>query len=167
MDAEIRYHACEVRAEGRVLTGTAMPYGSEADIAGVFRERFEPRAFGDVAELDVLLNASHDRAAPLARTGGGGLELNDSPQALTFRATLPATARADEVLELVRSRVMRGASVEFHATKERDENGVRVIERATLSAIAVVDRPAYADASVAARWLERRPSPRARRKVYL
>ena len=169
MDPEIRYHACQLRAEGRVLTGTAMPYGTIADIGGLWRERFEPGAFGDVTTADVILNAAHDRTTPLARSGGaqsgGNLVLVDTPAALTFRASMPPTRAAEDVLALVAAGVLRGASVEFVPTEEQEGNGVRIISRAKLYGIAIVDRPAYPDAAVAARWRDRarQRGPRRRR----
>ena len=148
MAIETRY--CELRAEGRSLRGVAIRYGDTATLPWG-RERFEAGAFGDVGAADVILNSSHDRGRPLARTGGGGLVLADSAEALRIEATLPATREADDVLALVRSRVLRGLSIEFAATDERIEAGVRVVTGATLRGIAVVDRPAYSASEVAAR----------------
>lgn len=148
MKNEIRF--CELRAaEGeRILTGTAIRYGDVA-VLPWGKERFEAGAF-DVSKSDVILNTMHIRTAPLARTGGGGLELRDSPEALTIRAELPDTRDADETLTLVRTKVLRGLSVEFRAEDEAMVNGIRVIRRATLGGVGVVDRPAYADSTVAA-----------------
>ena len=83
-------------------------------------------AFGSLAGADVILNRQHDRNAPLARTGGGGLSLEDGPDVLGIRAELPPTREADDVLALVRSGVLRGLSVEFVSRSEHDEGGVRV-----------------------------------------
>ena len=132
----------EVRISGRTLTGTVMRYG---DISPQFRERFEPGAFGDVRAIDI--NAQHDPAVVFAR----GASLTDSPVALRVSATLPEGAAA---LALVRRRALNGFSVEFRATAEhRDAAGVRVVEAATLTGLALVDRPAYlaAGAEVRAR----------------
>ena len=138
----------ELRQEGRRLSGTAITYGSEAQILG-FRERFESGAFGDVSALDILLNRQHDRARPLARTGGGGLKLRDSAERLRIEATLPETRDADDVLALVKAGVLRGLSLEFNAVRERWAGDLRIISRATLRAVGVVDRPAYPDSTVA------------------
>ena len=132
----------EVRVSGRTLSGTAMPYGT---IAPGFRERFEPGAFGAVGSVD--LNLQHDPAVVVAR----GASLTDSPVALSVRATLSDGAAA---LALVKRGALRGFSVEFHAKRERrDAAGVRVVEAATLTGLALVDRPAYpaAGAEVRAR----------------
>ena len=117
-----------------------MPFG---------REKFEAGAFSPIG--DVLLNAHHARSAPLARTDGGGLVLTDSVEALRIVADLPATREADDVIELVRKKVLRGLSIEFRAAEERLEGNLRIISRAALAAVSVVDTGAYPDATVEAR----------------
>lgn len=154
VDAERRY--CELRAEGRTLHGTAIRYGEVADLPG-WRERFEPGAFGDVSAADVILNGHHDRARPLARTGGGGLTLIDGAEALRVQAILPDTRDADDVLKLVNAGVLRGFSIEFAARRESMAGDVRVIAEASLTGLAVVDRPAYAGSTVAARQWQWKP----------
>ena len=160
-DLERRY--VELRADdtGRTLRGVAVTYGDVAKVAGL-EERIQPGALGDV-----ILNASHDRAAPLARTGGAGLELSDTAERLAFAATLPETRAADDVLTLVRTGVMRGASIEMRVSAQRFEGGVRVIERAQLGGIAIVDSPAYPASEIEARRAAR-PAPRKpRRRIWL
>ena len=149
---ETRYAEFRAEAEGRRLLGTLIKYGDVAMIPGGIKERFMPGAFGDVAALDVILNGHHDRARPLARTGGAGLVLEDSADALTMTATLPSTRDADDTLELVRTHVLRGLSIEFKALSEHMEAGpTRIIDRARLGAVAIVDKPAYSQSSVEAR----------------
>ena len=165
MDNNIEMRFCEVRAEGRSLSGTAVRYGDVASFAWG-RERIEPGAFAPLG--DAILNAQHDRATPLARTDGGGLTLLDSEAALEIRAELPPTRSADDVLELVRAKVMRGLSIEFVALTERSETDLRIIERARLVGIGVVDTPAYpASAIEARRAAAARRRPGRRRRVWL
>ena len=150
---EIERRYCELRAEGRTLQGDAIVYGDEA----VFpwgRERIEAGAFAPLG--DVKLNRQHDRKTPLARTGGGGLALTDSPEALTIRAELPDTQQSAETLTLIRSNILRGLSVEFFARQERQDGDMRIIERAELVGVAVVDDPQYPQSLVEARALEMR-----------
>lgn len=151
--AGLEHRYCELRAEGRTLEGEAIVYGDEA----VFpwgRERIEPGAFAPLG--DVILNRQHDRKTPLARTGGGGLEIIDSAQALRIRASLPETQASSETLTLIRSKVLRGLSIEFVASAERAEGDLRIIERANLSGVAVVDSGQYPQSLVQAREAEMR-----------
>ena len=164
MDPERRYVELRAESDGRRLTGVAVRYGDTARLPWG-RERIEAGAFAPVG--DVILNASHERAAPLARSGGAGLSLDDTAERLAFSADLPATRAADDVLELVRTGVMRGASVEMRVSAERIEAGVRVIERAKLVAIGVVDTPAYRQSEIEARRAAMRPAESPRRRYWL
>ena len=139
----------ELRSEGeRRLSGIAVRYGDTATLPWG-KERFSPGAFAPLG--DVLLNAQHQRTVPLARTGGAGLALMDDAEALRIMADLPATRAADDVLVLVRTRVLRSLSIEFRAVTERMESGVRIIDKALLGAIGVVDHGAYPASEVEAR----------------
>ena len=162
-DTEFEYRYFEVRAVGRLLTGVAMKYGDIARTpAG--QERFISGAFGDVSKLDLRLNVQHDRGRLISRTGGGGLELTDTPEALTVAAELPRTREADDTLELLKRGILRGLSVEFRATLERLEQRVRVVQTAILGGLAVVDVPAFKQSTVEARADE---PPRRRRRLWL
>ena len=163
MTTERRYVELRADAEGRVLRGTAVTYGDVASLP-FGCERIEAAAFLPLS--DVILNASHERSTPLARTGGGGLDLDDSAARLAFAATLPATRAADDVLELVRTGIMRGASIEMRVTAERFDAGVRVVERAVLSGIAIVDTAAYPASEVEARRKVHQEAAPPRRRWY-
>ena len=164
--SELERRYVELRADdtGRTLRGVAVTYGDVAKVAGL-EERIEPGAFGTLG--DVILNGHHDRAQPLARTGGAGLELSDTAERLAFAATLPETRAADDVLTLVRGGVMRGASIEMRVTGQRFEGAVRVIERAQLAAIGIVDTPAYPASEIEARRAARPQPPKRKRRIWL
>ena len=94
---------------------------------------FLPGALGaDVGGLDVLLNVQHDRGRVLARTGGGGLVLTDTPAALEIVATLAETRESSDTLALVEAKILRGFSLEFVALRESMEGPTRVIQSARL-----------------------------------
>ena len=149
MTTELRFSA-ELRAaaEGRTLEGNVVVYG-ELSTGLPWRERIEPGAFQPLG--DVRLNLQHQRSVLLARTGGGGLVLEDGPNALRMRAELPSTTAADDTLALVRAGVLRGLSVEMHPQRERQIGGVRSISKATLTGLSVVDSGAFDSSLVEAR----------------
>ena len=124
---------CEFRVAGRTLTGRVMTYG---DISPGHRERFQPGAFGPAPTAP--LNIQHD--PNMVVLSAGDYVLSDSPRALEIRAELPAGSAA---LKLVRRGALNGYSVEFHARQERREGAIRVVERAELVGIGLVDQPSY------------------------
>ena len=142
----------EVRRESsdsRRITGTALRYGDEAVVGAGVREVFRAGAFGDLTGVDAVLNLQHDRGRLLARTGGGGLTFEDGPESLRFAATLPETREADDTLTLIAAGVLRSVSVEFHPMREsRGADGSRIIERATLRGLGLVDRGAYPESVI-------------------
>ena len=112
-----------------------------------------PGAFGDVKACDVILNRQHQRTLILARTGGGGLTLDDNERRLLVSAELPETREAQDAIVMVQRKLLRGFSLEFRAREERFENRTRIIERAELVGVSLVDTPAYSDSQVALRAL--------------
>lgn len=155
LPVDLEWRAGDLKGPG-TLSGVVLRYGDTADLPWG-RERFER---GALAAGDVLLNVQHDRGRPLARYPGGGLELELGADAVSMRATLPDTSDARDLAALVRAGVMRGLSVEFRPVDERIEAGVRVVSRAALTGIAVVDEPAYPDSQIAAMRAAMRPAPR-------
>ena len=121
----------EFRVQGRTLSGVALRYG---DISPDFAERFEPGAFGEVRSIPI--NLQHDRSIVVAPAA----LLTDTARSLDVRADLPEGSAA---LSLVRRGALNGFSIEFHAKAERREAGIRVVERAELTGLALVDRGAY------------------------
>ena len=130
----------ELRQEGPgVITGTILRYGDVANIGGFYRERFES---GSVSWDDVILNLHHDRKQPVARTGAG-LTIQDSGGELRMRAEIPDTIYGRQARELIDNNIVRGLSAEFIPSDESFDNNVRVIKRAELFGVGIVDRPAY------------------------
>ena len=133
-----RHPPLEVRLEGRTLSGAAIYYG---EVARDRREMFEAGAFAPIGP--VAMNLQHDRSGlrEIATTDGGSLRIDDRPDALRVEADL---REGSAELSLVRRRALRGLSVEFRARAEtRNPAGVRVIDRAELVGIGLVDSGSY------------------------
>ena len=142
---ERRWAALEVRDSGAVVEGIAMPYGTTARIMGAFDERVEAGAFSGLG--DVVLNRMHVREDIIARTGGGGLVLDDDATRLHLRGEVPEY-RADVRDQVARS-ILRGLSVEMRVTAEDwPAPDQRIIRAAELHAVALVDRAAYSDTTL-------------------
>ena len=131
----------EFRVAGRTLSGTVLRYG---DISDEHRERFLPGAFGPTPSAPI--NIQHDPT--MIVLDAGDYVLSDSERALEIRADLPAGSAA---LSLVKRGALNGFSVEFNARAERREGGIRVVERAYLVGIGLVDEPSYADSQAEVR----------------
>lgn len=121
------------QASGRTLAGPALIYG---DVSTEHAERFEPGAFGPSPAAP--MNLQHDPAMEVLPAGG--YELADTGRALEVRARLPEDSAA---IKLVRRGALSGFSIEFHSRAERREDGIRVVERAELVGIALVDHPSF------------------------
>ena len=139
----------EFRVAGRTLAGVAMVYG---DVSPDYRERFVPGAFGTVPTT-IPVNLQHDAAIVVAERA----VLADGPRELRVRADLPERSAA---LALVRRGALTGWSIEFRARAERREAGVRVVERADLTGLALVDAGAYPSSTAEVRRSTRARSGR-------
>ena len=148
----------ELRSVGDgTINGTVVTYGERTSVyGGLFDEVFEQNSLGDIRQADVILNVMHDRKRPLARTGGGGLNLYQEGPKVKLRAKPEDTQEARDAYRLVKAGVYRGLSMEFRAKKERFEGNLRRISEAKLVDVGVVDRPAYSGSNVEARYLEMR-----------
>ncbi len=138
----------EVRADGRTLVGTVVPYGVETRI-GSYVESFARGAFEGTDSAAVPLLVAHRHAAlPI----GHAATLHDEPERMAGEFTLSETRDADEVLSLARDGVPLGLSIGFAPGEDRwtpDRRKVLRV-RATLAEVSVVGLPAYPGARVMA-----------------
>ena len=154
-EVQHRFYPFEFRANGdgdeenREFGGVAMRYGDVAELPWGEKEKFEPRAFGDLVREDILMDQQHDRNLLLARTGAG-LKITDSRSELRIDVDMPRTPTGDAALAMVRENLLRGFSVAFIPVEWRyDENErTTTIERADLKRVSLVDIPAYPQAKV-------------------
>lgn len=147
-------------------------YNSRAtvrDRGKVRKEMFAPGAFRfalDDLERDIHLLAGHSYAQPLASRKAGSLELEDTADALRFRAALPDEADRptwlDDTVKATAAGLVAGVSPGFRVppksvvpdaeTLEPEEGNpgvsIRVIRQAVLYELSLVTRPAYGETEI-------------------
>ena len=149
----IEHRRAEVRAAaGRRLIGTPMVYGSEASVrhpsGAELLEKFAPFAFHEhvASGRQTTLNLQHDSTLTIASTVAsdrGLLELRDGPAELSMVAALPTGDVFDDVLAMVSAGDTAQLSVEFRALDEQVLGDRRIVRKATLPAVSLVERGAY------------------------
>lgn len=155
MDLSRRAWRAEVSADGRTISGIAVPYDNATVIAErgrVFEERFAPGAFDDSiakrgSRIPVLL-MHDDRALPVGRPVG----FRSTPDGLVMDARISDTTDGNDALTLVRDGVLSGLSVGFSIPDGGDiwseDRSQRTITRANLHEVSIVNFPAYDDARI-------------------
>ena len=134
--------------ESGAVSGIAVQYGQRSNPRrgkdGVYYDRFEQGCFGDIDLLDVTLNRGHNPATTFARTGTGGLQLDDSPEALTVRAQPADTELWRDTRTLLENGTLRNFSIEvtIPADAVRFDYGTstRSISACNLTGLAIVER---------------------------
>ena len=127
------------------MSGVVIRYG---DTSPTHRERFSPGAL----QFDsVPLNYRHNQLVCVGWHPGGGVQLQDSPEVLTMIAELPPIPASDRALREVREGKLGGLSVEFHCEHDRQEDGIRIIEKARLVGVGLVESPSYPESKVETR----------------
>ena len=145
---EYRYAAVECRDDGERrgpgrLSGVLLRYG---EVSPERREKFAPGALHWPAD-GIVLREMHTRQSPILRVLP---ELRGDQ--VVIDAALPDTQRGRDAATMVRSGTLRGLSVEFQT--ERDTylaDGVRLVERAGLVGVGLVDEPSYKGSTVEVR----------------
>jgi HK97 family phage prohead protease len=142
-------------AAGRRLVGIAVPYNTEADIGGAFREVIRSGAFAQSLSsgADVLALMDHDGGRLLGRVKSGSLMLTDTARGLGFTLELPDTQAGRDVAELARRGDLGGCSVGMIVREQEwPASDRREIRSADLAEISIVStHPAYPDTVVALR----------------
>ena len=138
-------------ASERVIEVRAVPWNVVGDTPDG-REMFTRGAFEGTDPESVTLEAIGPHGAdPGVRLAGRSIGLEDREDGQYARFLVSRTRDGDELLELARDRVYRGASVVFAPISERAaDGGVTVRTRAELVRVGIVERPAYAGAEVLA-----------------
>lgn len=154
-------------SESRVITGYAVVFNQESVDLG-FRETILPGAITEevIKRSDILFTYAHNINWCLARSvnGEGNLEITIDEHGVAFRFEVPDTTIGNDMMELIRTGVLRGCSFAFaidpsdpNAERWEDRDGVyhRYIHHIDrLYDLSVVPTPAYTGTEVSARSME-------------
>ena len=141
------------------VRGAAVIWGDEAKLGrgpSALRERFQ-RAALKPYDRGVIASVQHNRGALLAQYPNGGMRLDSRDRGLFVEIDVPNTSAGRDCVTLIEQGALRGLSVEFMPEKMREEGDNQiVIERALLTGVSIVDRPAYPQSELAEikRWLD-------------
>lgn len=125
----------------------AVPYGVPTEIGADILEEFRPGAFARSAKSPDRLSLWSGHGGPLI---GRGLEVEDRPDSLWFRAKLGRTQAAKDALLDYEDGIASDPSIEFRPmpdwmSVERRSRGYSVVHRrAHLLGVALVPNGAYA-----------------------
>jgi len=146
-DFEIRKNT-----EGQnIVRGLAIPYNKDSHpIYGYFIERFLP---GSVENLnddsEVFAYVEHDSTRVLARRSEGSLKLIDSAEGMYAETILNNTSYALDLLENIRTKVVKGMSFSFRCQVEewddRPKMPIRTVKKCTIGEVTYTHNPAYPD----------------------
>ncbi len=128
---------------------------------GVFREKLAPGVFKRslAGDIDVRSFFNHNPDHVLGRQSAKTLEVSESDDGLSFRAEMPATSWADDLMVSIGRRDVSGVSFQFQVVeggdewKEKDGETTRIVRDADLFEIGPVTFPAYPDSDVSLRAL--------------
>ena len=134
---------------GRRIRGLAVPYETPALVGPRIVETVARGAFVNLDDVEITAQFQHAPPLLLGRTGAGTLRLFDNDDGLAFEIDPPDTGPGRDVLELIRRRDVRGASVGFQLlpdgveyTEQADVLFTRIV-RAELIEISIAHHAVY------------------------
>ncbi|MEU8454139.1 phage major capsid protein [Streptomyces griseoaurantiacus] len=146
-------------SDDRKLSGYGVVFGAVSEpIGGMFTESIAPGAWANT-DADVTATFNHNGDNVLGRTRSGTLRLSADGTGIRYDIDLPDTELGRSVHELVKRGDLYGSSFTFVAlADEWNHDGDmphRTVTKFDLFELGPVLTPAYPDASVSARALER------------
>lgn len=138
MNREVVCFQAAPTIEGRKIAGILIPWGETATDRPIRFQR------GSITWPEPFpLRAMHDGATELPLgLHGVNMELTDTAAALLVEATLPDTARADDVLALAGAGILTGLSGEVVLTDVDRTSSPATVKAARLVGVALVPTPA-------------------------
>lgn len=159
---EFRSIPAEVRmeADGAVLRGEAVRFGSLSGDLGGFREEFAAGAFDEGMDGDLRVLWQHDSRYVFGRTSAGTARFRSDLDALRYEADPPNAQWARDAMESIRRGDVTQSSFAFRVRDggetwvRREGELVRIVTSAQLLEAGPQTFPAYEDTAVAVRSMK-------------
>ncbi|HEU0194653.1 MAG TPA: HK97 family phage prohead protease [Gaiellales bacterium] len=141
--------------DGRILEGCIVPYGEATKVSDggpAYFELFEPGCFRKQLRAADKLELRYEHRDDLGSSVGVGRALHEEASGLYGEFTVHQGAFGDQALELVRSGVLPGFSVEFRDRFAQWRKVGETVVRSSceLFSVGLVRKPAYQGALVTA-----------------
>jgi HK97 family phage prohead protease len=144
--------------EGRIVEGCCVPYGDaqkvrDAPTGPAYYEVFEPGAFAKQLRAADKIELRYEHGTGLADSVGVCRTLYEEAHGLFGSFAIHVGAFGDQALELVRSGILPGFSIEFSDRFShwmRNAEGAVVRQKCLLHSVGLVREPAYVGALVTA-----------------
>ena len=153
MKIEKRYKNYEIKEKNNTVEGYVLKWNTEADLGGGMTERFIPDSIMVDDSAEMLFN--HDSNSLLGRNKAN-LHFENREDGLYYRLDLMNTFLSSDIKEMIRQKVITGASLGFIPEKESMKGNCRVIEKANLQELSLVTTPAYDSSSAMLRSLKKK-----------
>lgn len=144
--SEIETRSLELRLENleeRTITGIAVPYGQDADIGGVYVERFAPGAIDSVENVK-LFYGHNSEMLPVGKV----IEGRETDGGYEITGKISETALGNDVLTLMRDGVLNKFSVGFMPVEQERDGNVVTRTKISLKEVSVVNWAAYDSADI-------------------
>jgi Escherichia/Staphylococcus phage prohead protease len=163
---ELRYNVdsqFEAKSQGNthVIAGYAAKFNSRSQNLGGFVETIEPGTFRKtINESDIRALWNHNSDVVLGRNRSGTLRLSEDSTGLQYEVDLPDTQQARDLRELIARGDVTQSSFGFATLDDgwgftEDDFPLRSLREAQLFDVSPVTYPAYLDATIGIRALER------------
>lgn len=130
--------------EERTITGLAVPYGQDANIAGEYVERFAPGAVDNIEDVKIFYGHNHD-SLPIGKVISG----RETEHGYEITAKLTAGVQAaEETLALMRDGVLNKFSVGFVPLESERDGQTITRTKVSLKEVSVVPFAAYSGAEI-------------------
>lgn len=151
----------------RSISGYAAVFDKDSQDFGGWIERIDKRAFDTVLSDDTFALFNHDPNQVLARNGAG-LKMEVDEVGLRYTFSAPNTTLGNDMLELIRSKVITQSSFAFRVSaqewihsEDRSKPSIRIVKKVSrLYDVSPVTYPAYPDTTVGTRSFKVETEPR-------